>query len=487
MDEAVEKCRTLKTTLHNLNQYAEVQTHRTPLIPYFGSELEPDRQALMENIQAIHPNHRHRAREVKKAETIIQRRKEFTSSTKAELREFEKELSSMRQNLRPSRKISEIEDDRLLKAKESFLEEQDVRRRQLEEELQLQEKLAMQKREQEKKQMEEYLRWQQRAEQQRKRVFEDLPLPGAVRKVRSHLSVNLGSSDSYGGEEGGHRVPFHTSRSDDQVLPHIPPYKSGKGKPGATPMHHQTHSSDQKRHSAHLEDMANPTEGSFILAPAPKDHQEMHHTHTADKRKSHGPSGKLGSESIYDSLEKVKESIKPPENRARTSTREQQHQQIQTRHSTAQSSLASSSTTSTASSISSNSSGTKSKNVSSSTGVPNGYGHAPVNLQALTMLPSGAGMGLNSKVKPLSPLVTRSMDAKSAATTGQGSSAQRHKDSSTHSKSGIPQSSASSRIAAKVKLRKKQQQVNGVSVRYSMYEYNSNQTALDLTCRIKVH
>ena len=100
MDDAINKCRGLQTTLHNLNQYAVVQIHRTPQIPYFASEEEPDREALMDNIQSIHPNHPHRAKEIKKAEVIIQRRKEFTSSTKQELKQFEADLQTQRQSLK---------------------------------------------------------------------------------------------------------------------------------------------------------------------------------------------------------------------------------------------------------------------------------------------------------------------------------------------------------------------------------------------------
>ena len=47
------------------------------MIPYFGTEEEPDQEALMENAQSIHPNDQHWAKEIKKAEVIIQRRNEL--------------------------------------------------------------------------------------------------------------------------------------------------------------------------------------------------------------------------------------------------------------------------------------------------------------------------------------------------------------------------------------------------------------------------
>lgn len=283
LDDAIDKCRTLQTTLHNLNQYAVVQTHRTPMIPYFGSEEEPDREALMENIQSIHPNHRHRAKEIKKAEVIIQRRKEFTSSTKQELKQFESDLRTQRQSLKHVRRFSDIEDHRLMKAKEIFLKEKDIRRKEMEEELQMQGRLAVRKRENERKQFEEYLRWQQ----QGSRAMDELPAPGPVRKSRSHLSVISHDDDdnSYFAGREGYRVPMHSTRSDDHVLPQFAPYNSGKGKPGATPIHLLD---DQQRHSA------------------------LVGGDTASNGTQSGGRGLTGS-STYDSLAKMKESVKMAE------------------------------------------------------------------------------------------------------------------------------------------------------------------------------
>ena len=237
----------------------------------------------MENIQSIHPNHRHRAKEIKKAEVIIQRRKEFTSSTKQELKKFESDLRTQRQSLKHVRRFSDIEDHRLMKAKEIFLKEKDVRRRQMEEELQMQGRLAVRKRENERRHFEEYLRWQQRGS----RASDELPAPGPVRKSRSHLSVISHDDDDdgfYVGREG-YRVPMHSTRSDDHVLPQFAPYNSGKGKPGATPVHLLD---DQRRHSALV--------GGNMAS---------------DETQS-GGRGLTGS-STYDSLAKMRESVKMAE------------------------------------------------------------------------------------------------------------------------------------------------------------------------------
>ena len=242
----------------------------------------------MDNIQSIHPNHPHRAKEIKKAEVIIQRRKEFTSSTKQELKQFEADLQTQRQSLKHVRRFSDIEDHRLMKAKEIFLKEKDVRRRHMEEELQMQGRLAVRKRENERRQFEEYLRWQQRGS----RAMDELPPPGPVRKSKSHLSVIShdddydNDNDSYYVGRSGHKIPMYSTRSDDQVLPHFPAYNTGKGKPGSTPMHLLD---DHRRHSALVGD-------------------DMTAKDDVPKSSGGGGQGITGS-STYDSLAKMKESV----------------------------------------------------------------------------------------------------------------------------------------------------------------------------------
>jgi hypothetical protein len=313
LDDAINKCRTLQTTLHNLNQYAIVQIHRTPNIPYFGSEEDPDREALLDNIQSIHPNHPHRAKEIKKAEVIIQRRKEFTSSTKQELKQFEADLRTQRQSLKHVRRFSDIEDHQLMKTKEIFLKEKDFRRRNMEEELQMQGRLAVRKRENERRQFEEYLRWQQRGS----RAMDELPPPGPVRKSKSHLSVISHDDDNDGDDNDsyfvgrlGHKIPMYSTRSDDHVLPHFPAYNSGKGKPGSTPMHLLD---DQRRHSALIGgDTASGDDGPQSTGG--------------------GGQGITGS-STYDSLAKMKESVEKLENSSRSSKAKSSTMQVKIYHS----------------------------------------------------------------------------------------------------------------------------------------------------------
>ena len=423
----------------------------------------------MENIQAIHPNHKHRAKEVKKAEQVMLRRKEFTSSTKAALKEFENELSTKRRNLRHVRRFSDIELHRLMKAKEYFLKEKDVRKKQLEEELHIQGKLAVQKREQEKRRLMENMRWQGLD-------FDDLPPAAPVRKSRSHLSVNSvhDSVDGYSDRDLGHGVPFHSTRSDDQVLPHLSAYKSGRGAPGLTPIHHQQlQGDDHKRHSIHLGD-------GF-----------SHHSTDSKHSNGSGHSAQLASSSTYDSLAKMRESFVPSESsksssKSKSSTIGYGHQ-LKIYHSPISQSntMASTSTTSTQSGGSSSSvPGARSKRISSGSG---GGGNQSVNLQALTMLPKGstgssgggAGSGTSynsSKLKQPSPLATKRMDAR-GGTVRQGTTTGKALSdfTPTSSKSHKNQLSPSSQSVAKVQQwRKSQHHMNGLPSRYHHFgEYNS--------------
>lgn len=445
LDEAVDKCLALQTTLNTLNRYAVVQTHRTPLIPYFTTELEPDRDTLFENIQAIHPNHKHRAKELKKAEVIIQRRKEYMLSTKVALKEFEKELQTKRQSLHHVKKFSDIENRQLLKAKEIFLKEKDTRKKQLEEELQLRGRLALKKREQEKRQLEEYMRWQP----------DELPPPGPVRKTRSHVSINS-VQDEGDTVRDRHGIPIHSCRSDGQVLSNFAPFKNGRVVPGVTPMHV---ADDHKRHSVHLGE-------GFSLAPAPKDHQAMF-----QKPTSYGQSGRLMTSSTYDSLAQVQDSYNLLDNgsssnssRAKSSTIGHGHQLMAHQTTAPLATTSSTSVTSGSSNASNPSTGAWSKRVTSG-----GAGGQSVNLQALTMLPSRGATGAtnySSKMKEPSPLVTKRMDANSGSSgAGQGKPRKAQSDFTPQSGSSVP--------SGKKKSKKSQPYANGLPSRYQMYEHNS--------------
>ena len=120
--EAVEMCTKLEQTLGVLTQFASVQSHRTPLIPYFPSVGNPDREALLSNIQAVVPNHAHRLECLTRAETILQRKKQLHSPTKAQLREFESQLRIRRDHLRHI-EVATIEKRREMKLKASYMEE----------------------------------------------------------------------------------------------------------------------------------------------------------------------------------------------------------------------------------------------------------------------------------------------------------------------------------------------------------------------------
>ena len=122
MTEAVETCTKLEQTLGVLTQFATVQSHRTPLVPYFPAVENPDRRLLLSNIEAVIPNHTHRVECLSRAEAILHRKKQLHSPTKARLREFEAQLRIQRDHLHHI-EVTTLEKRREMKIKTNFMEE----------------------------------------------------------------------------------------------------------------------------------------------------------------------------------------------------------------------------------------------------------------------------------------------------------------------------------------------------------------------------
>lgn len=149
-----ERCRKLLETLGTLKQYATVQSHRSPLVPVFVPNPKPDRQALMENIEAITPNHMHRMECIALSESVHRKKKEF-SSPKLAVRKFENQLKLQRKQLRPTKNLWDIENRREMKRKASFIAEQFEREKQISKEVKAQKRLAEKQRQEEKRELEE--------------------------------------------------------------------------------------------------------------------------------------------------------------------------------------------------------------------------------------------------------------------------------------------------------------------------------------------
>ncbi len=162
VSEAAEVCSKLSQTLKVLMQFATVQSQRTPMVPYFSYVPKTDRSALLENIQAVIPNHAHRMECLQRAEALYKRKKQLHSPLKAKLKEFETQLRVQRDHLRHIEVLT-IEKQQELKLRANFMEEKYKLEKELAKEVETERKLALQKREQRKKQMEELWRWQQRA------------------------------------------------------------------------------------------------------------------------------------------------------------------------------------------------------------------------------------------------------------------------------------------------------------------------------------
>ncbi len=195
--EAVDTCTKLEQTLGVLMQFATVQSHRTPLVPYYYSATKPDREALLENIQAVIPNHAHRVECLKRAETIFKKKKALHSPLNAKLKEFEAQLRIQRDHLRHI-EVSTIEKRHQMKLQANFMEERYKMEKEIAKELETERILALQKREQRKKQMEELWKWQQRAKMDNEKTRQKQ----SIQRVMQGVGSLSGSQKSIPSSEG---------------------------------------------------------------------------------------------------------------------------------------------------------------------------------------------------------------------------------------------------------------------------------------------
>lgn len=123
MEEASERCNGLTKALLTMLQFAAVQSHRTPVVPHYDSVQEPDRDALMQNIAAIIPNHSLRMESLSMAEKLREKRKEIHSDSKHKVREFENLLKAQKQQLRKCVSSRDVENRREMKMKALYMED----------------------------------------------------------------------------------------------------------------------------------------------------------------------------------------------------------------------------------------------------------------------------------------------------------------------------------------------------------------------------
>ena len=111
--------------------------------------------ALMENIQAITPNHLHRMDCIQRAESVHKKKKALVFPNQ-ELRMFENQLQVQHELLQRTRGIDELERRREMKLKANYLSEKFDREKRLTHDLELQKRAKEQKREREKQSLQDH-------------------------------------------------------------------------------------------------------------------------------------------------------------------------------------------------------------------------------------------------------------------------------------------------------------------------------------------
>ena len=201
--------------LETLKQVAVVQFHRTPLVPYFAPVTKPDRQALMENIKAVTPNHAHRVESIEMAKCVQHKKKELVMRRQG-IKRFESQLRIQREHLHKMETTSELEDRQAKRVIQLYLEEKAEREAELAREMKLERKVAERKRKEERERLKERLQRQRRDEKKMQRQKQDgkkkmgrqkeeermwKQREKVVERLKSRGEGEQGSSQSVAGEE----------------------------------------------------------------------------------------------------------------------------------------------------------------------------------------------------------------------------------------------------------------------------------------------
>ena len=166
---AQDKCHKLLSTLETLKQLASVQSHRTPLVPIFHPAANPDRQALLENIKAVTPNHMHRMESIEMAECVQRKKKELICD-KEDIRQFETLLRVQKDHLHKMGYATQVQDKQEKKMKALYLEEKTKREKEVTKELVWERKGAEKKREEERQRLKKRLALKQQQKEEKRRM-----------------------------------------------------------------------------------------------------------------------------------------------------------------------------------------------------------------------------------------------------------------------------------------------------------------------------
>jgi len=101
LENALKRCKKLSGTLYTLKRLSAAQEDRVPAVPninFNGEENGDSRKNVLDNIQAMVPNHEARLSSVQAAEEAMERKKKFV--TNADAMRFEKSLELAHRQLR---------------------------------------------------------------------------------------------------------------------------------------------------------------------------------------------------------------------------------------------------------------------------------------------------------------------------------------------------------------------------------------------------
>jgi uncharacterized protein with PIN domain len=129
LESAVAKCKRMNATLAALKRYGTVQQHRAKAVPMIvPNVVEPDRQGVLDNIEAMAPNHLTRMQALEAAETAYKRKKQLKSTHEMEVTRHTLEITHGRLR-RVGQVLQQLESRRLDMIRQWYMEDKQEAKR----------------------------------------------------------------------------------------------------------------------------------------------------------------------------------------------------------------------------------------------------------------------------------------------------------------------------------------------------------------------
>ena len=221
LEDAGEKCRKLAETLETLKQVAAVQLRRTPLVPHFNRVENPDRNALMENIKAVTPNHMHRLESIEMAKCVQEKKKEFVMQSEG-IKRFESQLRVQKDHLHKMDSVPQLEERQEKKMIALYMSEKVQREEELAKEMKWERKVAERKRKEERERVKERLVQKQREDEKKKKRQIERKKARSEGDQSSQSIAGEESAEWYSGCEEGDSLHISSSLSSTaSLLEHV--------------------------------------------------------------------------------------------------------------------------------------------------------------------------------------------------------------------------------------------------------------------------